>query len=521
MRSLLAVLLFAAPLGAQTEFCLFPEGELYSTSPEAGTALGWDTAADGDTLAVSQVYASPGGTVMVYRSQGTSWVVEGELNGSDTVGNDQMGYDIDIDGDRIVAGAWQHATVLSNDGAAYVFERSGGVWSETAKLTNADAAGFERFGVSVAVEGDVIAVGTLFGTGGGVSAPGAVYVYELVGGSWVETAKLNAPTAATGDQYGSAVAIHSGRIVVGEPLDDTSGSDRGACHTYTKVGGVWTLEQSLFSVGGSNFDAFGQALAVYEDTILVSAPRNNGNRGMVHAYRLDGGSWSHTGSFTAGEDELDGFGERIALGPTLAAFTQRSDDDGGFDAGAAFVYRRVGDDFEQVAKLVAPDPTITDQFGASIALAGYKVAVGCTQDDTTGQDTGSVRTWHVGGNFSEYGSGIAGTGGLTPRLFSPGCPVIQYPFTVEVEDGLPDALGVLLISLSEANLPSLGGTLLVGPPFFLLDVHTLDGAGGMQFDHFYNGLALAGMTFYLQAGYVDPGAPEGGTLTNGLRGIMP
>ncbi len=101
-----------------------------------------------------------------------------------------------------------------NSGSAYVFTRSGGVWSQQAKLTASDPAAFDEFGYSVAVSGDTAVIGA-YGDDDGGSDSGSAYVFTRTGGVWSQQAKLTASDAAASDWFGWSVAVSGDTAVIG------------------------------------------------------------------------------------------------------------------------------------------------------------------------------------------------------------------------------------------------------------------------------------------------------------------
>ena len=145
-----------------------------------------------------------------------SLVNEQKLTASDGAASDQFGISVAVSGATIVVGMpFDDIGGNVNQGSAYVFKRQGGSWVETQKLTASDGAVFDQFGFSVAVSGATIVVGARLDDIGGNFTQGSAYVFERQGGSWVETQKLTASDGAAGDQFGASVAVSGATIVVG------------------------------------------------------------------------------------------------------------------------------------------------------------------------------------------------------------------------------------------------------------------------------------------------------------------
>jgi len=128
------------------------------------------------------------GAAYVFERQNRRWTQMARLVASDAAARQSFGHSVAADEDTIVVGAPNHGGDGEFAGAAYVFERRAGVWNQTAKLTPRDAARLRAFGSTVAVSNNTIVVGVL-GNGDGAH-PGAAYIFERREGGWSEVAKL-------------------------------------------------------------------------------------------------------------------------------------------------------------------------------------------------------------------------------------------------------------------------------------------------------------------------------------------
>ena len=154
-----------------------------------------------------------------------------KLVASDAQGNDYFGASVAVSGDTAVIGARFEATGGVNAGAAYVFTRSGGAWTQQAKLMASDAQSSDYFGYSVAVSGDTAVIGA-YGEATGGSYAGAAYVFTRTGGSWTQQAKLMASDAQENDLFGVSVAVSGDTAVIGARLEATGGSSAGAAYVF-------------------------------------------------------------------------------------------------------------------------------------------------------------------------------------------------------------------------------------------------------------------------------------------------
>ncbi|MBY5163138.1 FG-GAP repeat protein [Salsipaludibacter albus] len=210
----------------------YTETKLTASDGAADDHFGWSVAADGDAILVGAAFKGgidgSWGAAYVYQPDGNGGYTETKLTASDAAANDLFGYSVAVDGDIIVVGA----TGGTNSGSAYMYQPDGnGGYTET-KLTASDGLGSDRFGVSVAVDGDTIVVGSSFDDDNG-SASGSAYMYQPDGNGGYTEGKLIASDAAAGDEFGNSVAVDGDAILVGAFLDDDNGSNSGSVYVYT------------------------------------------------------------------------------------------------------------------------------------------------------------------------------------------------------------------------------------------------------------------------------------------------
>jgi hypothetical protein len=268
--------------------------------------------------------AQDAGAAYVFVRVGGLWSEEARLKASNSGSGDSFGYRVAISGDTVVVGAPSEAgsgsgvdplpNELAQDaGAAYVFARTMAGWAPQATLKSFDTAARERFGSSVAIDGDTIAVGS---TGDGyvdtgdpmtdVLGSGAAFVYARTMGVWSTYQKLVAPNGDPGDQLGDSVGVSGDTIVVGANGEDGSGTtvdapdddaqiERGAAYVFVLSAGTWTLQAYLKPTTAAPSVQFGIAAAISGDTIVVGTPNQN----VLHLFARTGSSWAAAGTLTA------------------------------------------------------------------------------------------------------------------------------------------------------------------------------------------------------------------------------
>ena len=125
------------------------------------------------------------------------------------------------------------------------------------------------------------------------------------------------------------------------------------------------------------------------------------------------------------------------------------------------------------------------------------------------------------GTSLAYGTGLAGTGTVVPTIGTVGCPDLFTPFTISIDNVVGGAPGYLAVGFAPAVIPAAGGFIYLWPIELLLDISVggtpnVPGAGNVGLPVYLGDPALAGFNFYLQAAFLDAGAIQGLSLTNGL-----
>ncbi len=168
--------------------------------------------------------------------------------------------------------------------------------TEQAKLTASDGSASERFGISVAVSGDTAVVGAPWWGSAIPTEQGAAYVFTRAGGTWTEQAKLIASDGSAGDEFGFWVGVDGNTALVGAPFDDVSTADQGSAYVFARTAGTWTEQAHLIASDGAQQDLFGRSVAVSGDTAVVGAQWDDEglstNQGSAHVFTRTAGSWT-------------------------------------------------------------------------------------------------------------------------------------------------------------------------------------------------------------------------------------
>jgi len=302
-----------------------------------------------------------------------TWTQQQKLTASDGIASDIFGSAVSIDGDTAVVGASGPATVRANVGsgessstpyaAAYVFTRTAGVWSLQQKLQASDLANPDQFGYSVGLSGDTIVVGAPLKA----SSTGAAYIYTRTGSTWTQRKKLTASNGATGDKYGSSVAVSGNTVVVGASAKSTA---KGSVYVYTGSGSTWTEQQILTASDAANNSKFGDSVSISGDTLAAGSPTAGSGFGATYIFTRTANTWSQQQKITAtGGTSSDQFGYSVSLDLDQVAI-------GTGGAEKAYIFTRTSGVWSQLTSVTGSDTVAGDKFGTAVGLSNDTLAVG-------------------------------------------------------------------------------------------------------------------------------------------------
>jgi uncharacterized protein (DUF2345 family) len=304
------------------------------------------------------------GAAYVFVQTGTVWTQQQELVASDGALGDLFGNSVAISASTVVVGAPGKAV---GQGAAYVFVRTGTTWAQQQELVASDGAVTDLFGVSVAIDVDTAVVGAP----GNTLDQGAAYVFVRTGTTWAQQQELVAGDGAAFDELGSAVAVDVDTAVVGAPDKNLV---QGAAYVFVRTGTTWAQQQELVAGDGAANDGFGSAVAVNVDTAVAGAPGKALNQGGAYVFARTGTTWAQQQELVAGDGVAsDALGSSVAVEGNTAVVGAPGK---ATAQGAAYVFARTGITWTQQQELLAGDGEAGDFFGSSVAIDGSTAVVG-------------------------------------------------------------------------------------------------------------------------------------------------
>jgi hypothetical protein len=320
---------------------------------------------------------------------------------------ENFGFSLVTSGNTLVVGAQNSTRAgLLYSGAAFVFERvKESVWRQAAVLTAGDAGIGDNFGYSVAMSGESLAVGAPFHETSGVPS-GAVYLFNRgLDGGWHEETKLLAPAGEAFDIFGVSLAHDGERIAVGALRAGLQ--EEGAVFVYVRKDGRWQFEAELLPGDGASYAHFGTAVAMAGDTLLVGAPADRQlatAAGAVYVFERDETGWHKTAKLLAGDGRRgDFFGYAVDLDQGTAVIgTYLKRNVLGSATGAVYVFRKIDNVWLEQERVISADVASGDRFGISVSIFGDVLAVGSSRSDGAGENAGSIYVFrYVDGRWEQ------------------------------------------------------------------------------------------------------------------------
>ena len=227
-----AVYVFTSSGGSWTQ-----QAKIVPADGRSGDLFGSSVSLDQDSLVAGAPSddddAIASGSAYVFLRTGATWQQQQKVHPADRADGDQFGAAVSIQGDTALIGAPDRDDRGLASGAAYVYLRSnGGVWTQIQKLSAADGAPGDFFGSAVAINSSGALVGAFLDDEGAPDT-GSVYAYQRAGNTFTLGEKLLANDRAGSDNFGVSVALSGNRVLIGSEQSDAAGSNAGAAYFTT------------------------------------------------------------------------------------------------------------------------------------------------------------------------------------------------------------------------------------------------------------------------------------------------
>ncbi len=312
--------------------------------------FGSAVAVDEDTALVGAMFDDTNGfragAAYVFRFDGENWMQEAKLLPARGTAGDEFGQTVSLSNGVALIGARYDGENGIDSGAAYVFRFDGENWIEERKLLASDGETGDRFGESVSLSGETALIGAVWDDDSGEKA-GAAYVFRFDNGQWTQEEKLHAPDGTQGDYFGQSVSIEGDVTLVGAYGDDERGDESGAAYAFRYDGESWGRGDRLNAADGAAGDNFGQSVSLSGSVALIGAWADDDNgeqSGAAYAFRFDGKYWIESAKVLASEGtDGDAFGTAVAIYDGSGIVGAHLADEGEVDAGAAYYFTGLSD----------------------------------------------------------------------------------------------------------------------------------------------------------------------------------
>ncbi|WP_432798977.1 FG-GAP repeat protein [Poriferisphaera sp. WC338] len=312
-----------------------------------------------------------------------------KITSNDAAAEDWFGFATDVYNDIAIVSAFRNDDNGTDSGSVYLFNTSNN--KQVAKLTASDAAADDKFGVSVAINGNTAIIGAPSKDDLGLNS-GAAYLFDIQTGTQITRLIPSGPQK--GGYFGGAVAIHGNTAIVGASGNDELGINTGAAYLFDIATGnqIAKLTSSDIAV----WDAFGHSVAIENDFAIVGTPSKDDEHGKNSgaAYIFDVKTGQQITKLTPNDPvEYNSFGNAVAISGNIAIVGANANDEYGINAGAVYLFDITTGN--QITKLTASDTVAGDLFGYSIAISNDIALISALSHDADDPNTGAVYVFDI------------------------------------------------------------------------------------------------------------------------------
>lgn len=363
--------------------------------------------ADGNIIAVgapkNDDNGADSGHVRIYENSNGTWTqigddIEGEAAG------DQFGESVALsaDGDIIAVGAPYNSGGGTNSGHVRIFENINGAWTQVGNAINGDVA-WDESGRSIALssDGSIVAIGSRRHNGNGTDS-GQVRVFENIDGTWTLLGEaILGPQPNDGLGVSISLSSDGNILAVGANQIMTSGESPGFTMIFENVLGEWTqIGQTIYGAEPLNGSGNSVSLSADGNIVAIATPNGGNNlQGYVQVYENISGTWTQIGSDIIGEHALDQIGKvSISSDGSILVIGAGGGNVSGSEniTGQVRIYKNISNTWTQVAEDIEGEDT-NDFFGTSVSLSnpGNVLIVGATTMTTSATKKGYVKVYDL------------------------------------------------------------------------------------------------------------------------------
>jgi len=203
------------------------------------------------------------GSACIYKLSGSNWAQMQKITDATGATNYRFGNSVSVSGNFVIIGAEGDDGISSDQGSASIYVFNGGTWVLMTKVLDSSGATGDRFGSSVSIFGNYAIIGADGDDVGTNINQGSASIYQYNGSSWVRMQKITDANGAGDDQFGMSVSISGNYAIVGATLDEVGANiDQGSASIYLRIGQGWQKVQYIADPGGNAGDLFGIVVAI-------------------------------------------------------------------------------------------------------------------------------------------------------------------------------------------------------------------------------------------------------------------
>ena len=365
--------------------------KILSDDAATGDSFGQSVVLDGGMILIGAPFDDDNGL-----NSGAAFIVDAatgaqlfKLLPDDGVAGAEFGYAVAMKDGVAAIGARADTELGAGAGAAYLFDAATG--TQLYKLVPDDLSAGDEFGNAIDIDGGVVAVGAWRADEFG-EASGAAYLFDVASGTQLE--KLLPDEGNNFQTFGVSVAIDAGVVAVGARTFFVLGDG----YTFAKAflfdvssGDLLnTVQPDILNYNGDLGGHFADCLDMKDGLLVVGTPNRSvffDFSGAIYIFNVGTGEQLH---FIYPEDghDRDHFGISVSLDNDVVTIGAFEDDDSGFDGGSAYYFDAISGD--QISKLLASDGEAFDRFGVSVSTQDGLTVIGAKQDDDGGDNAGAA-----------------------------------------------------------------------------------------------------------------------------------
>ena len=392
--------------------------------------------------------------------------IEQNLKAFDASIDDQFGYSVAISNDFAVIGSSKDS-ILSGEsayytesGSAYIYQWNKNKWEYKQKLVPDNLKPHMKFGISVAIENNYIAVGAYEYNNNinGVEIPnsGAVFIFKYNGEEWVQDSMLVADDAVENGDFGFSVSISGNYLIAGCNMKKPF----GAAYIFKNNQGVWTQQYMITSGNDGTWIRFGYSVSIDGDYACVGARSDSYTRsdlanpvrsGSAFIFKREDESWVKQKRLidkTAGTNDL--FGSSVSISGNTVLVGAHGNDLFGRSSGLAYYSIRNETGWSDPVRITAGEGHLADfGFGSSVSVSGNILIVGATGASGKEEKSGLVYVYGLIGEKIIKINTLSAKDCLAYDLF--GSSVGQHGKHIIVGDKFKDSHGAAYIFTIRKN----------------------------------------------------------------------